>query len=40
MTALLIYYFLYLIGAIVLTLLLYKFLDIFLDWFKSMIDSI
>jgi len=39
MTALLFYYFLYVVGAIVFTLLLYKVFDIFIDWFVDLINS-
>jgi len=36
MTALLIYYFLFVSFAILITLILYKFFDMFLDWFSAM----
>jgi len=40
MTALLIYYFIYITGAIILFLILYKFFDIFLDLVSGLINKI
>lgn len=40
MSALLFYYFLFAITAILGSLLLYKFFDVFLDYIKSWLDSL
>jgi hypothetical protein len=40
MSALLIIYWMYIVGAIVLTLGIYKFFDIFLCWVKNLINEI
>jgi len=40
MTALLIYYFLFVTGALVLAIILYKFFDMFLDFISGLIHEI